>query len=158
MARDLCRNRTKARNRDFDTRPYTHKDAVKDALIMGMTDKKLMERALAEDPSHDTLMLWGQAREAGKEGVHNLSGGHSSANRIENFDDMSETEIENMIETVRHEDQKAREIQWTSKKRASQTADQSLQKLFIRLPSTRQMSSKWQGVLRLRRIKPLFQV
>ena len=91
---------TKARNLEFDTRPYTHKDAVKDALIMGMTDKKLMERALAEDPSHDTLMLWGQAREAGKEGVHNLSGGHSSANRIENFDDMSETEIEDMIETL----------------------------------------------------------
>ena len=91
----------KAQNLEFDTTPYTHKNAVKDALIMGMTDKKLMERALSEDPTHDTLLGWGQAREAGKEGVNNLAGGYSTANRIENLqEDMSETEIDNMMETL----------------------------------------------------------
>ena len=91
---------TKAQNLEFDTVPYTHKDAVKDALIMGMDDRKLMERALSEDPDHDTLMKWGQAREAGKEGVHSLAGGHSSTNRIENIQDMSDDEIDDMIETL----------------------------------------------------------
>ena len=91
----------KAQNLEFDTTPYSHKNAVKDALIMGMTDKKLMERALSEDPNHDTLLGWGQAREAGKEGVNNLVGGYSSACRIENLqEDMSETEIDNMMETL----------------------------------------------------------
>ena len=66
-----------------------------------MTDKKLMERALTEDPGHDTLMRWGQAREAGKEGVHSLAGGYSATNRVESInEDMSETEIEDMIETL----------------------------------------------------------
>lgn len=91
----------KAQNLEFDTKPYTHKTAVKDALIMGMADKKLTERALAEDPDHDTLMKWGKAREAGKEGVHNLTGGYSSANRIEHLnDDMSENEIDDMMDTL----------------------------------------------------------
>ena len=92
---------TKAQNLEFDTVPYTHKNAVKDAVTMGMSDKKLMERALTEDPEHDTLMRWGQAREAGKEGVHSLAGGHSATNWIGTFEeDMSETEIEDMIETL----------------------------------------------------------
>ena len=92
---------TKAQNLEFDNIPYTHKNAVKDALTMGMSDKRLMERALTEDPGHDTLMKWGQAREAGKEGVHSLAGGYSATNRIGNLDeDMSETEIEDMIETL----------------------------------------------------------
>ena len=91
----------RAQNLEFNTKPYTHKDAVKDALIMGMSDKKLMERALTEDPDHDTLMKWGQAREAGKEGVHNLAGGYSSTNCIESIkDDMSETEIDDLMETL----------------------------------------------------------
>ena len=91
---------TKAQNLEFDNIPYTHKNAVKDALIMGMSDKELMERALSEDPDHDTLMRWGQAREAGKEGVHDLAGGYSSTNRVENLHDMSDTEIDEMMETL----------------------------------------------------------
>ena len=91
---------TKAQNLEFDTVRYTHKDAVKDALIMGMTDKNLMERALTEDPNHDLLMRWGQARESGKEGVQDLAGGSSSTNRIENLQEMSDTEIDEMIETL----------------------------------------------------------
>lgn len=92
----------KAQNLDFDTTPYTHKDAVKDALTMGMSDRKLMERALTEDPDHDTLMKWGQAREAGKEGVQNLAGSsYSSTNCIESLnDEMSATEIDQMIDTL----------------------------------------------------------
>ena len=91
---------TKAQNLDFDTTRYTHKDAVKDALIMGMSDKKLMERALTEDPDHDTLIGWGEAREAGKEGVHHLAGGYSTTNRVEGFDEMSDSEIEDMMEAL----------------------------------------------------------
>ena len=93
----------KASNLDFDQTRYTHKDAIKDALIMGMTDKKLMERALTEDPDHDTLMRWGTAREAGKEGVHHLSGTYATTNRIgtnKDDDSMSENEIDQMMEQL----------------------------------------------------------
>ena len=90
----------KAQNLEFDTKPYTHKNAVKDALIMGMADKKLTERALAEDPDHDTLMKWGKTCEAGKEGVHNLAGGYNSTNSVEHLSDgMSANKIDDMMET-----------------------------------------------------------
>ena len=56
----------------FDTIPYKHAEAVKDAAIFGMTDTALREKALAEDPSLDTLVRWGQARDTGREGSNNL--------------------------------------------------------------------------------------
>ena len=91
---------TKAGNLDFDNIRYTQKDAIKDALIMGMSDRKLMERALTEDPTHDTLVSWGEAREAGKEGVHHLAGGYSTTNRVEDLDGMSDSEIDDMMEAL----------------------------------------------------------
>ena len=43
----------------FDTIPYKHAEAVKDAATLGMTDTALREKALAEDPLLDTLDRWG---------------------------------------------------------------------------------------------------
>ena len=91
---------TKAQLLEFDTIPYTHKDAVKHAMTMGMSDRILMERVLTEDPNHDTFMRWGHVRELGKAGVSSLTG-HSATNRVETLDtEMSETEIEDLIETL----------------------------------------------------------
>ena len=35
---------------DFDNKPYRQEDAVKDAAIFGMSDSRLKEKALTEDP------------------------------------------------------------------------------------------------------------
>ena len=48
---------------DFDNHPYKQSDAIKDAAIFGMTDNRLKEKALSEDPDLTTLTKWGQARE-----------------------------------------------------------------------------------------------
>ena len=63
----------KAQNMSLNSTPYTHADAVKDALIMGMSDPWMIQRALSEDPDLDTIVKWGQAREASTEGVHTLA-------------------------------------------------------------------------------------
>ena len=57
---------------DFDKKPYRQEDAVKDAAIFGMTNTHLKEKALTDDPQLKYLIRWGQARESGKEGIHNL--------------------------------------------------------------------------------------
>ena len=36
---------------NFESQPYKTSDAVKDAAIFGMSDAKLREKALAEDPN-----------------------------------------------------------------------------------------------------------
>ena len=81
----------------FDRQPYTQKDAVKDAAIFGMTDMRLKEKALAEDPGLDTLIKWGQARETGKEGAHALS--EASGARTNRLAEMDEEEMDEMINT-----------------------------------------------------------
>ncbi len=58
----------KAHILDFNNRPYLHEDAVKDAAIFGMTDDRLQEKSLADDPTLDALIQTGQSRESGKEG------------------------------------------------------------------------------------------
>ena len=47
-------------------------EAIKDAAIFGMNDGQMKEKALAEDPSIETLTRWCQARESGKEDAHHL--------------------------------------------------------------------------------------
>ncbi len=65
---------TKAKILDFEKKPYTIQEAIKDAAIFGMTDAALKEKALAEDPDLEKLTRWGQAREAGREDAHHLKG------------------------------------------------------------------------------------
>ena len=57
----------KAKTLNLDKRPYTIDEAIKDAAIFGMNDTQMKEKALAEDPSIETLSRWCQARESGKE-------------------------------------------------------------------------------------------
>ena len=64
----------KARILNFDKKPYTIEEAIKDAAIFGMNDGQMKEKALAEDPSIETLTRWCQARESGKEDAHQLKG------------------------------------------------------------------------------------
>ncbi len=62
----------KAKSLNFDKKPYTTEEAIKDAAIFGMNDGSLREKALAEDPNLEKLSRWGQAREAGREDAHSL--------------------------------------------------------------------------------------
>ena len=62
----------KAKTLNLDKKPYTIDDAIKDAAIFGMNDVQMKEKALAEDPSIETLSRWCQARESGKEDAHQL--------------------------------------------------------------------------------------
>ena len=41
---------------DFNQQPYKHNDVVKDAAIFAMTDLRLKEKALADDPNLSTLI------------------------------------------------------------------------------------------------------
>lgn len=91
---------------DFERQPYTDKDAVKDAAIFGMSDQRLREKALAEDPDLETLSRWGYAREAGKSDAHNLkdvAGG--TVKRIgwnqEPDPNMDEDEIDDLIDSLK---------------------------------------------------------
>ena len=43
---------------DFDNKPYKRSEAVKDAAVFGMSDTKLKEKALSDDPDL-TLLLNG---------------------------------------------------------------------------------------------------
>ena len=67
---------------DFDNQPYKRSDVVKDAAIFGMSDTKLKEKALIDDPDLTTLIKWGQARESGKEGLHCLQEPPSNIHRL----------------------------------------------------------------------------
>ena len=69
---------TKAKTLNLDKKPYTIDEAIKDAAIFGMNDIQMKEKALAEDPSIETLSRWCQARESGKEDAHQLN----SANQV----------------------------------------------------------------------------
>ena len=83
----------KAKILDFNKKPYTTDEAIKDAAIRGMTDSKLSEKALAEDHDKDTLVKQGQAREAGRQDVSNLRDKDTTSNtvkRITNKDDWLE--------------------------------------------------------------------
>ena len=52
---------------NFNSQPYAHDDAVRDAIIIGMADLQLKEKALTEDPKLTKLVQMGQAREAGRD-------------------------------------------------------------------------------------------
>ena len=93
----------KAKILNLPNKPYTVDDAVKDAAIFGMNDAQMKERALAEDPSVETLSRWCQARESGKEDAHNLKAPGqvkmlASGNTSD--EDMGDDEIDEMIDTL----------------------------------------------------------
>ena len=104
----------KAHVLDFAALPYTEKDAVKDAAIFGMSDEKLQEKALADDPTLEALIRMGQSRETGREGVHQLKDNKSNVSRVAPKE-LSNAEIDSQIQT-----QKARSIQWTTQPIAKQ--------------------------------------
>ena len=87
---------TKARSLNFDKKPYTTEEAIKDAAIFGMNDSKMMEKALAEDPNIDELTRWCQARESGREDAANLKN-NSSVKKTAPTD----TQIDEMLETLK---------------------------------------------------------
>ncbi len=88
---------------NLPNKPYTMDDAIKDAAIFGMNDAQMRERALAEDPSIETLTRWCQARESGREDAHNLKGPvqvKKLATENLSHDDMEEDDIDEMIDTL----------------------------------------------------------
>ena len=94
----------KARVLDFDRRPYTTDEAIKDAAIRGMSDGKLSEKALAEDLSKDDVLKLGQAREAGKQDVSHLRENSVPVRRLnvnKELEDMNSNELEEVLEAVR---------------------------------------------------------
>ena len=92
----------KAKSLNFDKKPYTTDEAIKDAAIFGMNDISLREKALAEDPDLEKLSRWGQAREAGREDAHNLDKtAHIKRIRHEiHQENMTQEEIDDMIESL----------------------------------------------------------
>ena len=96
--RDLER---KSKILNFEKKPYTIQEAIKDAAIFGMNDTALKEKALAEDPDLEKLTRWGQARETGREDAHHLKG--SNICRLgfqKEATKMNADEIEDMIESL----------------------------------------------------------
>ena len=89
----------KAHVLDFAAVPYTENDAIKDAAIFGMSDEKMQEKALAEDPTLDKLIRWGQSREAGREGAHRLKDNRSQVSRV-GTRDLSMEEIDGQIQSL----------------------------------------------------------
>ena len=86
---------------DFDNKPYRQEDAVKDAAIFGMSDSRLKEKALTDDPQLKDLIRWGQARESGKEGIHNLKDETKYVQRINDIENLSDCdEIDDLIESL----------------------------------------------------------
>ena len=49
----------KAKSLNFDKKPYTTEEAIKDAAIFGMNDANLRRKALAKDPDLEKLSRWG---------------------------------------------------------------------------------------------------
>ena len=93
----------KANILNLPNKPYTMDDAIKDAAIFGMNDATMRERALAEDPSVETLTRWCQARESGREDANNLK----APVQVKKLDtetlpdeDLDEEEIDNMIDSL----------------------------------------------------------
>ena len=71
--------------------------------FFGMNDNQMRERALAEDPSIETLTRWCQARESGKEDAHVLKGpGQVKKLAAENLTDkdMEEEDIDDLIDSL----------------------------------------------------------
>ena len=93
----------KAKILNFEKKPYTQEEAIKDAAIFGMSDAKLREKALAEDPDLETLSRWGHAKETGREDAYQMKGSKGNVKKIANDipdEEMDEEEIEDMIHTL----------------------------------------------------------
>ena len=96
----------KAKILDMEKKPYTTQDVVKDAAIFGMTDPRLREKALAEDPTLQVLTQWGHAREAGKTDAYNLKDTATGAVKRIGWgdipqEDMPPEEIDSLIESLK---------------------------------------------------------
>ena len=96
--RDLER---KAKTLNFEKKPYTTEEAIKDAAIFGMNDTSLREKALAEDPDLEKLSRWGQAKETGREDARNLHKETVKRVKPESANEnMTVDEIEEMMQTL----------------------------------------------------------
>ena len=95
----------KAKILDIEKNPYTSDDVVKDAAIFGMSDARLRERALAEDPNLAKLISLGQAKEAGKADAQTLRESNTTVKKIdygkESHGGMSPDEIDTIIEDLK---------------------------------------------------------
>ena len=93
----------KAKILNLPNKPYTMDDAIKDAAIFGMNDATMRERALAEDPSVETLTRWCQARESGREDANKLKA-PGQVKRLDtgmtSDEDLDDEEINNMIDSL----------------------------------------------------------
>ena len=91
----------KAKTLNFEKKPYTTEEAIKDAAIFGMNDTSLREKALAEDPDLEKLSRWGQAKETGKEDARNLNKDTIRRIKPESPNEhMSVEEIDDMMQTL----------------------------------------------------------
>ena len=87
---------------NFDKRPYTVEEAIKDAAIFGMSDATLKEKALAEDPDLEKLTRWGQARETGREDANYLKINNNIRKLVSQSDAkiINNDEIDDMIDSL----------------------------------------------------------
>ena len=64
----------KALIRQFDERPYIFKEAVKNALVMGVRDNRFRQKELMDDPDLDTLVKAGMSHQEAKDTADVLTG------------------------------------------------------------------------------------
>ena len=88
----------------FDEKPYIFKDAVKDALVMGVRDNKFRQKALMDDPDLDILTKAGISHEEAKEtaDVMTSAGGAfaGSIRRVAEDADASSEDLDSLIDTL----------------------------------------------------------
>lgn len=77
---------------NFDKKPYTTENAIKDASIFGMNNVSLREKAHAEDPNLEKLSRWVQAREAGRDKTTHVKRVRHESHKY----NMSQEEIDEM--------------------------------------------------------------
>ena len=85
---------------NFEKKPYSIEEAIKDAAIFGMNDTILKEKALAEDPDLEKLTRWGLARETGKEDANHLKGSNIRRLGLPKDGKMKDDEIDNIIDAL----------------------------------------------------------
>ena len=87
----------------FDEKPYTFKDAVKDALVMGVRDNKFRQKALMDDPDLDLLTKSGISNEEAKETADVMTSGGTFAGMVRKVAeeaDASTHDLDGLIETL----------------------------------------------------------
>ena len=86
----------------FDERPYTFKEAVKDALVMGVRDNRFRQKALMDDPDLDTLVKAGMSHEEAKDTADILTGSSPSQtiSRVAEGTEITDAEIDTLRDAL----------------------------------------------------------